>query len=188
MEKDYSIDFNDICEEESEQITISYDYNKLLNLPDSNKSTRSSIKNPVSLNEEAVFDNSDYFFEKERYVLKLKLLDIKRGTNALNILNAYPDNIEALDSGTEYILFKVSVKLENNLTSNKEVQISSTDFSLLDENGHYYNNCIVFGLDELEPIAEGETTTGYVCFTIDKNVKPYLLFKDYMDNTICFSN
>lgn len=189
IEKDYLIDFNDICEEEKENTNISYNYDKILNLPDTNKSTRSSTKNPIAINEEAYFDNSDYFFERERYELKMKLEEVIRGDDAYNLLyNASADNIENLNSDSEYILFKISINLENNLSSNKTVTIDENDFSLLDENGHYYNNCIIFNIDKLQPMEEGTSTEGYICFIIDKNVKPYLLFKDYMDNTLCFSN
>lgn len=188
MEKDYNINLDDICDEEKKEVNISYDNSKILNLPDSNKTTRSNLKNPVSVNEEAYFDNSDYFFSKQRYELKIKLTDIVRGTEAENIVkNASPDNNKTLGINEEYILFKVWVKLENNLSESKDISISTNDFSLLGEDGHYYNNAIIFGLDEIQPLEEGESSEGYVCFTIDKNVKPYLLFKDYMDNTICFS-
>lgn len=183
---DYNIDFNDILEENKESVDINYDYDKILNLSNSNKTTRSSIKSPVSINEEAYFDNSDYFFEKERYELKIKLTDVLRGKEAYNaVINASANNKNISDN-LEYILFKVNIKLVNNLTSEEQVSISSTDFSLLDSNGHYYNNCIIYGLDELQPLQEDEETEGYIGFIIDKNIEPYLLFKDYMDNTICF--
>lgn len=189
IEKNYVIDFNDICEEEKKEVKISYDYTKILNLPESNKTTRSNLKKPININEEAYFDNSDYFFERERYELKIKLTDVIRGTGAKQIIeNASEYNVTDLGINEEYILFKINVKLENNLTESKYVTIDSNDFSLLGEDGHYYNNCIIFGLEELQPIEENDSTDGYICFIIDKNIKPYLLFKDYMDNTLCFSN
>lgn len=186
IEPDYNIDFNDIIEEEKEQVNIKYDYNKILNLSENNKTTRSSIKSPVNINEEAYFDNSDYFFEKERYELKIKVTDIIRGKNAYDLIMNSSENNKEINEKSEYILYKINVKLINNLTSENKVEINNTDFSLLDSDGHYYNNCIIYGLDELQPLEEGFETEGYIGFIIDKNIKPYLLFKDYMDNTICF--
>lgn len=180
--KGYSIDFDDICEEASKNVDIKYDYNKIINLPSSNKTTRSSIKNPIKLGQEAYFDNSDFFFQKERYELKMKVTEIIRGEEAKALVNSE----EILDVNEEYILFKLNIKLENNL-SEKDILIDSTDFSLLDSKGHYYNNCMIFTNQQLQPIKEGESTEGWICFTITKGRTPFLLFKDYMDNTLCFS-
>ena len=185
---EYKIDFNDICEEEKKDVNISYNYDKILNLPNNNKSTRSSIKTPVSVNQEAYFDNSDYFYESQRYELKIKLTDVIRGKEAYDMLKACSENDISIKSGEEFIIFELDIKLLNNLTSKEKLLFSTSDFSLLDNTNHYYNNCIVFGINEFQPISEGESTKGYVCFTIEKNATPYLLFKDYMDNTICFSN
>lgn len=180
--KGYNIDFDDICEEASKNVDIKYDYNKIINLPASNKTTRSSIKNPIKLGQEAYFDNSDYFFQKERYELKIKVTDIIRGEEAKELMSSD----EILDVNEEYIIFKLNIKLENNL-SEKDILIDSTDFSLLDSKGHYYNNCMIFSEQQLQPLREGESTEGFICFTITKGRTPFLLFKDYMDNTLCFS-
>lgn len=191
IEKQYAINMDDICEEAEKNVDVKYDYNKILNLPASNRTTRSSIKTPILFNEEAYFDNSDYFFQKERYEAKVKVSDVIRGSKAKEIIDNASDkntSTRILDVNSEYILFKVDIKLMNNLSSEETIEISAEDFSLLDSKGHFYNNCIVFGLDELSPVKEGEKTSGYVCFTIDKGTNPFLLFKDYMDNTLVFSN
>lgn len=191
MEEKYLIDIDDICEEATRNINIRYDYNKIMNLPDSNKTTRSSIKSPVLFNEEAYFDNSDYFFPKERYEIKIKLTEILRGSKArekVESVYSEGESTRILPVNQEYILFKIDTELVNNLTMENTVQLSAEDFSLLDSNGHFYNNCIIFGLDGFQPMKEGDKTNGWVCFTIDRGTTPYLLFKDYMDNTITFSN
>lgn len=188
IEKDYEIDLNDICEEAEKNISIQYDYNKILNLSPSNKTTRSSIKTPIQFNDEAYFDNSDYFFQRERYEAKLKVSEVIRGSKAKEMIEAADEaNKRVLDVNSEYIIFKVDIKLLNNLSAVEEIEITPEDFSLLDSNGHFYNNCIVFGIDSFGKLKEGENTSGYVCFTIDRAVTPYLLFKDYMDNTLVFS-
>lgn len=191
MEEKYLIDIDDICEEATRNINIRYDYNKIMNLPDSNRTTRSSIKSPVLFNEEAYFDNSDYFFPKERYEIKIKLTEILRGSKAkekVESVYSEGESTRILPVNQEYILFKIDAELVNNLTMENTVQLSAEDFSLLDSNGHFYNNCIIFGLDGFQPMKEGDKTSGWVCFTIDRGTTPYLLFKDYMDNTITFSN
>lgn len=189
IDEEYLIDMDDICEEAMQEVDIMYDYNKILNLPESNKTTRSSIKSPIKINEEAIFDNSDYFFQKERYVLKMKLTDVIRGSKAKEMLDeASKENSRMLNTNEEFILFKVQINLDNNLTSSEIVSLDATDFSLMDSNGHFYNNCIVFGIDSLSPISEGNTTEGWVCFSIARGTSSYLMFKDYMDNTLVFSN
>jgi len=191
MEKEYLIDINDICEEAVKNVDIRYDYNKILNLPDSNKTTRSSIKSPIKFNEEAYFDNSDYFYQKEKYELKMKLVEIVRGSKAKELIEeSAGENVSMrmLDTNSEYILFKLNIELVNNMTTEKTVEIQPLDFSLLDSNGHFYDNCITFGIDEFSPIEEGQSTDGWVCFLIDRGTTPFLLFKDYMDNTLVFSN
>ena len=187
MKIDYSINFDDIYE--NNEINIDYDYDKILNLPLSNKTTRSNIQYPIALYETAYFDNSDYFFEEEQYELSMSILEISRGQDALKkIKEASVFNNKEISEKQEYVLFKVNVKLENNLSSKLKIKIEDNDFSLLDKNGHYYNNCIIFGLENFAEIAKGESTQGYVCFIVDKNIDLFLLFKEYMNNTLCFSD
>lgn len=181
-----TIDMNDIIETK-ENIEADYDYKKIKELPSSNKSTRSSVKDPISIGEEASFDNTDYFYKAENYFITLKVANVIEGSKALDMVMAADSvNERILENGTEYVIAEVEITLDENKTESETVLFDTGDFSLMDSRGHFYANKIVFGLEEFLPVKQGETTKGYICFIADENVDKYLLFKDYMDNTLCF--
>jgi len=187
MENKYVINLNDIYRNLLHNNT-DIDYDKILNLPDSNKTTRSNMEHPIRLNKTAYFDNSDYFNEKDRYELSITVRDVIRGSEAHNkVIKASTKNNKILKDDQEYIIFNVEVKVENNLTKNPTITINNDDFSLIDIYGNHYNNCIIFGLNSFEPISNNTLTNGEICFIVDEDVETLLLFKDYMNNMLCFS-
>lgn len=182
---DYSIELNDLFVENETEIEIDYNVENILDLPESNKTTRSTLKSPIQLNSEAYFDNTDYFYKEERYGLKVTVVDVMTDSEAYEFLRKDND-VTKISVNDEYVIAKVKIELDNNKTENKYVNFSITDFSLINENGKIYPNEIVFGIDEFKPIEEGQETEGYVVFVVPNNAKKFLLFKDYMNNTLCF--
>lgn len=122
----------------------------------------------------------------EEYTATVEVKDIIRGKKAWNrIKDANMFNSEP-ESGYEYILAKISVKVDN-VKNDKAISINSFDFTCYSANNAKYDKWFTVVTPEPElntTLYSGATTSGYVVFKVlETDEAPKIVFGQKYDGT-----
>lgn len=162
--------------------------NSILGLDkDKNKDKNGSMHKPHKIGETAYFDGSETLFDP--FKSEVKIQEIYRGESAFKMIkDASIFNPEPED-GKEYLVAQVLVKITS--SRNQEVVgLSPYYFSLANgKDGRMYGDVTLIRniTPVLSPIEEGETSIGYICFSVDKeDQSPYIVFLSRANGGIWF--
>lgn len=162
--------------------------NSILGLDkDKNKGKTGSMHKPHKISETAYFDGSETLFDP--FKSEVKIQEVYRGESAFKMIkDASIFNPEPED-GKEYLVAQVLVKIT--ASRNQEVVgLSPYYFSLANGNdGRMYGDVTLIRniTPVLSPIEEGQTSIGYICFSVDKkDENPYIVFLSRANGGIWF--
>lgn len=162
--------------------------NSILGLDrDKNKDKDGSIHKPHKIGETAHFDGSETLFDP--FKSEVKIQEIYRGKSALKMIKDASIFNPEPEEGKEYMVAQVLVKIT--ASKNQEiVGLSPNYFSLANgKDGRMYGDVTLIRniTPVLSPIEEGETSIGYICFSVDKDDQnPYIVFLSRANGGIWF--
>ena len=157
------------------------------NLSETNKTSRTSRKNPIELGEAGVYDNTDYFAAQSRYGLELTITEVIKGEAAKEKLSEAGESVPIADDEM-CILIKVQLVLKVNSTGKESVKITYLDFDMLNYKNSVQKTFKLKNLPQFSELSEeSPQTEGYLCFKYKKGDNVNLAFKESADNTLWFS-
>jgi hypothetical protein len=159
------------------------DDKEYLDIPNNNKTTRTSRRSAISIGETAVFDGKELQQTKFNYKANIMIESVLLNNNAKEFLI---ENNELIDNNSSYIIFKITIKLISNNTDNDKILFSFADFDLINFDNNTYPYVVLKNVETFSPISKNEITTGYIAFEYDNNELVNLAFKEFLPNTLWF--
>ncbi|HEX3023220.1 MAG TPA: hypothetical protein VHP81_12605 [Lachnospiraceae bacterium] len=156
-------------------------------IPKVNELAKGTRLNPFQLGVTVPYDGRETLFDT--YQADIKLIDVVRGDEALNLVAKANSYNRLPPSNQEYLLARFSIKTYHS-KSNEPIELSNDSFDLVSGDGLKYNSKVT--IDNLEPsigvMKEGSEQEGYVYFLVNKNdSNPLIVFLERNKNGIWFT-